>query len=349
MRRTKKGLTKATIFVSYADADRATAVRFREWLVGATGGTIDVFVAADREALPLGDLWYEAITRSLAQADMVIVLVSIDALRSPWVAYEAGHASALKKPILPLLLPGVPPQLLRSPLSFRQYVAADSSDVLTQLVTKLNEQFQTRFVVNSTSTAEIFENASYISETELDAIGLTSRQDIYDEIVSLVNSVRGPLYMRATATLREAKGFTDRWFESYLAAIAAKFGQAATAGAASEFILVMAFPLMNGNMPPDDRAATIRQRQHAFENAGAPDRLRLFHTPEQWRLDVLTIGEEHVVIGFPAREGEPRMRNAVRITGREFVSSIVRWFDHFVLPTATPIDPITLRVERNGA
>jgi hypothetical protein len=340
----KRSLRKATIFVSYADPDRSAAIRFREWLVNSTGATLDVFVAADRDALPLGDLWYDAITATLTEADMVIVLVSFDALRSPWVAFEAGHASALKKPILPLLLPGFPPQMLRSPLSFRQYVTADAPNVLTQVISKINEEFHTKFVGATPTDSPVFAAPTGSVDAQLSAVGLASRQDIYDEIASLVNAARFPLYLRGTATLRESRGFSDKWFEAYITAVASRFAQAERSGAAGEFTLVMAFPTTADNMPPDDRIATLRLRQAAFEQVGAANRLRLFHTTDQWSLDVLTVGNDHAVIGFPARTNEIRMRNAVRITGEEFVTTVVQWFDHVVLPAATPIDPLTLRV-----
>jgi hypothetical protein len=57
-------------------------------------------------------------------------------------------------------------------------------------------------------------------------------------------------------------------------------------------------------------ARAIVERIDVLRAAGVGDSIIVFHTPHQWPLDVLTINDENVIIGFPAAAGNSHLRHA---------------------------------------
>lgn len=62
----------------------------------------------------------------------------------------------------------------------------------------------------------------------------------------------------------------------------------------------------------------------------------------------MLIGEDHLIIGFPGRSGDPSLRHGIRISGGEFVTYISQWFDLYVRPDANLVDRRTLKVAPRG-
>lgn len=109
------GPKPATLFLSYARADRALAERLADALTLA-GYTVwwDALIEG-------GAQFAASIRDALETADVVIVLWSKDSVDSDWVRDEAALGRDRHR-LIPLTLDGTPP-----PLGFRQYQAIDLS------------------------------------------------------------------------------------------------------------------------------------------------------------------------------------------------------------------------------
>lgn len=87
------------IFVSYSTKDLHRVADLQTQL----GGTpISVYVAQD--SMPSGVEIPNAIRSAISQSDLFVLLWSENARASEWVLQEVGHARALNKPILPIVL-----------------------------------------------------------------------------------------------------------------------------------------------------------------------------------------------------------------------------------------------------
>lgn len=117
------------VFISHAETDAAAALRLAAALreVG-----LDPFVAED-EMYP-GDNWAEVIGRGLAEAEAMIVLLSPESLRSPWVRNEIVHALGelrFKDRVLPMVVgprEEIPSDLVPWPLHNFQWYDAREGD-----------------------------------------------------------------------------------------------------------------------------------------------------------------------------------------------------------------------------
>lgn len=89
------------LFLSYARADYSFAHRLVEHLkqYGASGWMDNADISA-------GNAVASAIRSALQESSAVVVLVSPDSLRSPWVEFEVGAAAALGLPIIPVVVGG---------------------------------------------------------------------------------------------------------------------------------------------------------------------------------------------------------------------------------------------------
>lgn len=86
------------VFISYASVDKKQAKQIAKTLSG-----IHIKYFLDSKHINWGDDITGKIAKDLASSSHVIVLVSPASLKSKWVQYEVGYASALGKRILPFL------------------------------------------------------------------------------------------------------------------------------------------------------------------------------------------------------------------------------------------------------
>lgn len=87
------------IFVSYSSKDLPHVEALQRQLHGSA---VEVFVA-EHSVKPSEDL-APRIANAIEECDFFVLLWSENAKASDWVSQEIGRASALKKPILPLVL-----------------------------------------------------------------------------------------------------------------------------------------------------------------------------------------------------------------------------------------------------
>jgi hypothetical protein len=338
-----------SIFISHAAPDRETAERLKRRLEETTSDSVEFFLSCDHRSIPPGVYWFDYIREALDKTDVMFVLASHHSERSSWVLFESGYVSGRGKPVIPLVLPSFNPASMRPPLQFNQAISLDSFRALNLIVHYLEPELITKSTspFSPADMETIFGPVGTVATpaSAVGAVHLETREHIYSEIVRLVHKSARNTRIRATSTLDDRKTGTDAPFDSYIAAVAEKCGTAKKRGDFDDYTLVLSFPVGKDRLPPPDRQKSIRNRQRAFKRRGAADRIKIRQISEHWSLDTLTIGDDNLVIGFPASKDDPTLRYGIRIEGRDFVSFITDWFDLCVLPGANIVDPNTLKVE----
>jgi len=330
------------IFIGYTFADLGVALALEQWLRHAAPN-VGVFLADDYASIPPGAEWFPKISSALSRADALIVLVSSAATRSTWVSFEAGFVAARGRPVVPLLVPPFRPEQLTPPLAFRQWIRLSSEESLSKIqkAIGIDRGRVGRTAVRQQAYRQIARACKDRRKvTVVDAMFLTSREDMYSEITELLNASGGPIHVRATSTLREREARGDAPFERYFAALAARCSEAPHL---SKFTLVMSFPATNG-YPPANRCRAIRRRQRIFSRAHAEQSMTILHAPVYGTIDVITIGYEHAVVGLPISPDDSHLRAAIRVSDPALVATLTRWFDERVLSDATIVDPVTLKI-----
>lgn len=96
----------ARLFISHSTLDSAFAGVLFEWL--RERGFQHTFLDFDKHTgFPLGSDWERTIYREITQADAVILVLTPNWFESKWCFLEFGHARALGKAILPLIISDV--------------------------------------------------------------------------------------------------------------------------------------------------------------------------------------------------------------------------------------------------
>ena len=111
------------VFLSYARADKQLV---RPLVEGLQHLRHTVWLD---EEITGGQAWWDLILEALRNADVIVAAVSERALDSQACVRERSYASALRKPILPVLLERVPPGLLPPELAQLQFVEYSTADV----------------------------------------------------------------------------------------------------------------------------------------------------------------------------------------------------------------------------
>lgn len=176
------------------------------------------------------------------------------------------------------------------------------------------------------------------------AIQLATRTDMYKELIRLLTGLSGPVRVRATSVLPYREQSFDPLFRDYMRTVAQKCRAATLDSNAASYINIVACQVGTSGKLPDHREEAIRVRRQIFDDAGAGEHIAVFQIQHHWLLNVLTINDEHAVIGFPKQATDPHLSHAVRLSGQPFVSQITQWFDTCLLPSARVVDLETLRL-----
>jgi WD40 repeat protein len=103
----------ATVFISHAGVDTASARLVERWLV-EDRHTVRLDRSADG-GIPIGDVWRQRLNGWLREADAMVCIVTPAYVASPWCAYEIGAAVTRGCRVLPLAAEdGVVHPLLRA-------------------------------------------------------------------------------------------------------------------------------------------------------------------------------------------------------------------------------------------
>jgi len=174
------------------------------------------------------------------------------------------------------------------------------------------------------------------------SVPLASRAEMYTELIRVISGLQTAVRIRATSVLPHREQSYDPLFRDYLRTVAQKCRAAALASEAASYINVMACHVGTSGKLPAHREQAIRVRREIFEDAGAAEHIAVFQVPHHWLLNVLTINDDHAIIGFPKQASDPHLSHAVRLSGQSFVSQITQWFDTCLLPSAHVVDLETL-------
>src|SRR4028119_247893 len=105
------------VFLSYADADRATMEKIRSSLRRES-----ITVWTNKTDIQTGEAFEDAIKRGIEQADNVVYLLSPDSLNSQYCQQELEYALLLNKRIIPILVRETPPEQMPPVLRGLHYI-----------------------------------------------------------------------------------------------------------------------------------------------------------------------------------------------------------------------------------
>ncbi|MCB2263891.1 MAG: toll/interleukin-1 receptor domain-containing protein [Candidatus Thiosymbion ectosymbiont of Robbea hypermnestra] len=104
------------VFLSYSHQDEPWVSEFAAAL--RAGG---VKVWFDAEDLALGERWQDRLQEALRESRALVIVLSPNSIRSPWMFFELGAAVADNKKIIPVLLDDM--DWNRVPIPLREFQA----------------------------------------------------------------------------------------------------------------------------------------------------------------------------------------------------------------------------------
>src|SRR5664280_427326 len=119
------------VFVSHSHEEAALAIKLTDEISDAFLGGIKFFISSDDKSIVKGDRWFDEIRNSLNRACIVLVVVSLDSISSPWVNFEAGAVWMEKrKRVIPVCHPGLTVKSLPQPFASAEAVdICDPNDI----------------------------------------------------------------------------------------------------------------------------------------------------------------------------------------------------------------------------
>jgi hypothetical protein len=106
----------AQVFISFIHEEKTVAVAVQQ-LLQSRLATRDVFLSADHWQVFAGEIWLDRIRAELMSAKVVILLMSAESVKRPWVNFEAGAAWLTDKALLPVCFGGMTRDRLPKPYS----------------------------------------------------------------------------------------------------------------------------------------------------------------------------------------------------------------------------------------
>jgi hypothetical protein len=94
----------ADLFISHVHEDAEVAKALLDFLKESK---LEAFLSSDNWQIHAGEKWFERITAELNAAKLVILLLSDQSVKRPWINFEAGWAWATHKTIIPLCIGGL--------------------------------------------------------------------------------------------------------------------------------------------------------------------------------------------------------------------------------------------------
>ncbi len=111
------------VLISYYSDEEADAEDIKNQLVAAFHQyNPEVFMASRCDSIAPGDNWENKIMNAVNEANLLLVLMSFDALTRPWINFEIGVAWAKSTPILLLCHKGIDPNALPRPYGSLQAI-----------------------------------------------------------------------------------------------------------------------------------------------------------------------------------------------------------------------------------
>jgi hypothetical protein len=132
------------LFISHSSKDQALAEKLIKLIKNALRLPANEIrcTTIDGYRLPGGAKTNEQLKREVCDSNAFIVLVSAAAMDSTYVQSEIGARWGSDKHLLPLLAPGVSPDILKGPLSDLNALSCGNRSQLHQLVKELAEKLE---------------------------------------------------------------------------------------------------------------------------------------------------------------------------------------------------------------
>ncbi len=113
----------AEVFISFIHEEVEYADVIQGFLLQVTHGEVPrPFLSSDRLQVYAGEKWLERIIEELEGAKVVLLMLSDESVKRPWVNFEAGVAWTRKIPIIPICFRGLTKDDLPKPYSSLQAV-----------------------------------------------------------------------------------------------------------------------------------------------------------------------------------------------------------------------------------
>jgi hypothetical protein len=320
---------KPRVFISFSSQDEPIASALKAKLVRAAGEELDFFLSADD--IPAGSNWPAYLEQKLEAADAVVIVMTYAAAASAWVFFEAGYVYSKHRPVIPIGVLGLIVERQPPPISFLQGINMRSCDDLNRLVKLLNERLGTncRDVFTESDYSELFEKIP--SQIPLPRTQpLLSRTQIYRDVLRELRSLDTNVQVRVTATMHDPSEYEDEDFQAYLLALAEKCSAAVRIGDRMTYHAIIGITREADGSIPLALQRAIAYRVRVFKEHGALPRLRLFEVGQRWSMNLLFLNRTYVVFGFPEDLKVPRLQHGFRMSGIEFVSPLVDWYNDCV-------------------
>lgn len=124
----KKDPKKFSVFISHVNENKVVANALKALIVKSFPHDVDVFVAGDPYNISFSDDWFEKIKKGIDDCHLMIILCTPESVKRPWINFEAGAATILRKKVGPICFAGQTVGRLPSPLNYIRSQAIDCSD-----------------------------------------------------------------------------------------------------------------------------------------------------------------------------------------------------------------------------
>jgi hypothetical protein len=268
----------------------------------------------------------ERIHSQIVEADLIVAdMTGLSAN----VFYEVGFAHALAKPVILLTRDSE-----TVPFDLTGYQHISYEEGIRKLKAKLKSRVG-RFLRYPEDAQGSAAPASRRPDIKL----LRGMDSIYEEACRLAKQCEGDEVVSATSlglSPDNYKASRPAW-RNYIECLAQRVGKAKEEGRAMVYRVVMGFRLDEHGEPPPDKKRAIKDRQRAFREAKARDRIEIKFIEASWAVELAVIGDSHVIIGFPLVLPDRELRLGLRVTDADFARKAGRWYEQYVWEPAQPV------------
>ena len=127
----------AQVFISFIHEEQRYAECVQRFIKAVLGDSVGAFLSSDTWQVYAGERWLDRIIEELKAAKVVVLMVSPESVKRPWVNFEAGAATIRNVVIIPVCFGGMTKGALPKPYSNYQAVDLMNNDDQYYLVTSI--------------------------------------------------------------------------------------------------------------------------------------------------------------------------------------------------------------------
>ena len=116
----------AQVFISFIHEEQRYAECVQRFIKAVLGDAVGAFLSSDTWQVYAGERWLDRILEELRTARIVVLMLSPESVKRPWVNFEAGAATIKNVVIIPVCFGGMSKGALPKPYS--NYQAVDLMD-----------------------------------------------------------------------------------------------------------------------------------------------------------------------------------------------------------------------------